>query len=66
MNDPLDRLLRPSEPPPGDSLRRELLGRTTRALRWQRRRRQVAVAACAAGVLALCLVPPPGPPPLPP
>jgi hypothetical protein len=66
MNDPLDHLLTPSEPPPGDALRRELLGRTTRALRWKRRRRQIAVAACAAGLLALCLVPPPERPSAPP
>jgi hypothetical protein len=66
MNDPLDDLLTPSPAPPGEPLRRELLGRTTRALRWRRRRRHLAFAACVAGLFALCLVPPPEEPPAPP
>jgi hypothetical protein len=67
MHDPLDDLLGPAfSPPPGGPLRRELLGRTTRALRRRHLRRRlgaagVLVAAYAAGLLTVAAVTPPEP-----
>jgi len=61
---PLDALLGP--PPPADdwALRRSLLARTQRALRWRRRWRRLgaasALAACLAlGMLTVCWAPAP-------
>jgi hypothetical protein len=50
--DPLDDLLRPSNASGNETLRRQLLERTTRVLRGRRRRRLVAYAAA----LAVCYV----------
>jgi len=67
MHDPLDDLLGPaSSPPPGGPLRRDLLDRTTRALRRRHLRRRLGAAgvlltAYAAGLLTVAAVTPPEP-----
>lgn len=66
MNDPLDDLLTPSRVIPNEPLRRDLFGRTARALRWRKHRRRLVVAAGVAALLALTVIPPPEEPIAPP
>jgi hypothetical protein len=70
MRDPIDDLLAPPDAAPGDGLKRDLLGRTTQALRWRHRWRRlggvgVLVAAYVAGLLSVAAVTPPDEPPAP-
>lgn len=58
MDDPLNDLLRPTCDAPSETLREDLLTRTTKTLRWRRRARQlggigVLVAAYVAGLLTV-------------